>query len=112
MTISERRNPASYQAALVCAALSSSRGHADADQAATGAGLRPLALAALRETVREALRCPVDFRDVTGSPDAVSGGNDIGQAVFDAVSERRPLVGLDARGSPVVMVPQPVEVPA
>ncbi|MGW5736321.1 MULTISPECIES: hypothetical protein [Streptomyces] len=79
MTISERRNPASYQAALVCGALSSSRGHADADQAAAGAGLRPLALAALRETVREALRCPVDFRDVTGSPDAVIGGNDSGR---------------------------------
>ena len=47
--------------------------------------------------------------DVTDSPDAVVGGNDIGQAVFDAASELRPLVVLDHRGRPVVMTPQPVE---
>ncbi|MFG3517600.1 hypothetical protein [Streptomyces bobili] len=113
MKISERGNPARYRAALVSAALNSGVGHdasdADLDQAATGAGLRPPALTASREAVRVALQCPVDFMDVTDSPDAVVGGNDIGQAVFDAASELRPLVVLDHRGRPVVMVPQPVE---
>src|SRR4051812_42080307 len=116
MQVSEGSNPAHYQAALVSAALSSGGGHdpsdADLDQAATTAGLRPPALAASREAVRAALQCPVDFMDVTDSPDAVVGGNDIGQAVFDAASELRPLVVLDHRGRPVVMVPQAVEGPA
>jgi hypothetical protein len=111
--ISERSNPARYQAALVGAALRSGVGHdasdADLDQAASTAGLRPPALAESREAVRGALQCPVDFMDVTDSPDAVVGGNDIGQAVFDAASERRPLVVFDGDGRPVVMVPQPVE---
>lgn len=113
MKISERSNPVRYQAALVSAALRSGVAHdmpdADLDQAAIAAGLRPPALAELREAVRYALECPVDFMDVTDSPDAVVGGNDIGQAVFDAATERRPLVVFDGDGRPVVMVPQPVE---
>ncbi|WP_189786724.1 hypothetical protein [Streptomyces capitiformicae] len=106
MKISERSNPARYQGALVSAALSSGVGHdapdADLDQAATTAGLRPPALAASREAVRYALECPVDFM-------GDDSNQDIAQAVFDAASERRPLVVLDHRGRPVVMVPQPVE---
>ncbi|MFH8491034.1 hypothetical protein [Streptomyces longisporoflavus] len=58
------------------------------------------------------LRNLVDFMGVTGSADAVVGGNDIGQAVFDVASELRPLVVLDQRGRPDVMVPQPVETAA
>jgi hypothetical protein len=104
--ISERSNPTRYQGALVSAALSSGVGHdasdADLDQAATTAGLRPPTLAASREAVQFALECPVDFM-------GDDSNQDIAQAVFDAANELRPLVVLDHRGRPVVMVPQPVE---
>ncbi|MER6187748.1 hypothetical protein [Streptomyces sp. NPDC001652] len=108
MKISERSNPARYQAALVQAALRSGVGHdasdADLDQAATAAGLRAPALTGSREAVRYALECPVDFM-------GDDSNQDIAQALFDAAIERRPLVVLDQRGRPVVMLPQPVEEP-
>ena len=106
MEIREQNNPARYQAALASAALSSGIGHdasdADLDQAARTAGLRAPALASSREAVRSALQCPVDFM-------GNDSNQDIAQALFDAASERRPLVVIDGDGRPVVMVPQPVE---
>ncbi|GHF33319.1 hypothetical protein GCM10018772_68680 [Streptomyces fumanus] len=62
-------------------------------------------LAASREAVRFALQCPVDFM-------GDDSNQDIAQALFDAASERHPLVVLDHQGRPVVMVPRPVGEPA
>ncbi|MER6706799.1 hypothetical protein [Streptomyces fumanus] len=55
--------------------------------------------------MRFALQCPVDFM-------GDDSNQDIAQALFDAASERHPLVVLDHQGRPVVMVPRPVGEPA
>ncbi|OEV11326.1 hypothetical protein [Streptomyces nanshensis] len=105
--VSERANPARYQAALIRAALRAGLAddvsEAALDQAATEAGLRPAKYASTRDAVRYAIENPVSFAD--------DCNQDIAFAVFDAAETGRSLVVVDARGERSVMTPEPVEDP-
>lgn len=114
--ITERTQPAAYEAALVRGVLRTGAHHdipdSDLDRIAREAGLRPPALPATRAAVRLALESPVDFFGSDPSPEAVTGSQDIAQAVVDAANDGHPLVVITTDGRRIVMVPQPVEEPA
>ncbi|MET8411123.1 hypothetical protein ABZV34_23980 [Streptomyces sp. NPDC005195] len=109
--ITERTQPAAYQAALVHAVLNAgleAASDSDLDRLARAAGLRPPVQPETRDGVRMAVECPVDFLGLApSSPDAVTSSQDIAQTVFDAANEGHPLVVIDADGRPIVLVPQP-----
>ncbi|MEV6532806.1 hypothetical protein AB0M86_24995 [Streptomyces sp. NPDC051639] len=111
--ITERTQPAAYQAALVRSVLSTGAQRdltdSDLDQAALAAGLRPPSQPGTRDAVRAVLECPVDFLCLDPSPEALTGNQDIAQAVFDAADEGHPLIVIAADGRRIVMVPQQVE---
>ncbi|MFJ4931615.1 hypothetical protein [Streptomyces sp. NPDC088736] len=111
--ISERTQPAAYQAALVHSVLNTGTHRdltdSDLDQAALAAGLRPPSQPGTRDAVRTALACPVDFLCLDSNPEALTDNQDIAQAVFDAADEGHPLVVIAADGRRIVMVPQQAE---